>query len=77
MSFDVFRVTPIPGDGAPVTAWAGPSSGAAQAVRVAARVLRLPPGMRVQLEGQRLCGSATEWEPICTTTVEAAITGSR
>ena len=77
MSFDVFRVTPIPGDGAPVTAWAGPSSGAAQAVRVAARVLRLPPGMRVEVEGQRVSGGKAEWELISTTTVEAAITGSR
>ena len=72
MSFDVFRVTPIPGDGAPVTAWAGPSSDVAQAVCVAAEVLRLPLGMRVKVEGQRVSGSKVKWERISTITVGAA-----
>ena len=84
MTVEVFRVTPLPGDhGGPVTAWAGPSSDAAQAVRVAARVLRLPPSMRVRVEIQRLRnhtedpgGPPVKWEPICTTTVDAASAGS-
>ena len=68
----MFRVTPLPGGGGPVTSWAGPSVGAAQAVGVAARVLRLPPSMPVAVAGLRVGDGATRWERIGTTTVAEA-----
>ena len=70
----MFRVTPLPppSEGGPVTAWAGPASGDADAVRVAARVLRLPPSMLVTVDGLRVGDGATRWERIGTTTAAAA-----
>ena len=66
----VFRVTPLPGDRKPVTAFAGPSTGAAQAVAVAARVLGLPPSMPVRVDRQ--AEGSCEWKRVYTLTVAAA-----
>ena len=57
-----------------MTAWAGPAPSAAQAVRVAARVLRLPPGMRVTVEGFSQDEPPHGWEWVGVTTVEDADT---
>lgn len=66
---EVFRVTPLPNNGGPVTAWVGPTATAQSAVRVAAEVLRLPPSMRCEVEQE---DSAGRWHPVCTMAVRDA-----
>jgi len=64
--FFVYRV--VPQDRArrgqpPVTPWAGPSPSAAAAVATTARVLLLPPGLRVAVFRRDAAVAGAAWEP--------------